>query len=154
MPGGQGFLRIADGAGFAGSHGLVIDVAPEDAAAIPQMLTAFQRLPCRQRCGKVAQVSFLLRLTDLRAHSAADAEGYRCGLTAFLRYRDGVAGRHLNNDGLGLTTTVTGSHDWRLVAFRSPIPEQAGGLAFSLGLRGPASGRMQIDEVEIAYLDP
>ena len=52
-------------------------------------------------------MSFLLKLSDLRAETAIDAEGYRCGLTAFLHYRDGVAGAHLNNDGLGLASAYS-----------------------------------------------
>lgn len=154
LRGGPPALRLAEGAGFAGSRGVDITVAPADSAALPPLLTVHQTLPCRQHSGKTVQLSFLLRLTDLRAATATTAEGYHCGFTAQLHYRDGLAGQHLDNDGLGLTSAVLGSQDWTLVTCLSPIPDRATEITLSLGTRGPVSGRVQIDAVDLRYLDP
>jgi hypothetical protein len=147
-------LRLADGAGWAGSRGVDITVAPADAASLPARLAVYQRLPCRPRSGRIAQVSFLLRLADLRSARERAPDGYRCGFSAYLHFRDVAAGVELNNEGLGLGSAVLGSQEWTLMGFRCTIPDQASELTLSLGLRGPVSGRVQIDAVDIAFLEP
>ncbi|MCK6488712.1 MAG: beta-galactosidase [Planctomycetes bacterium] len=147
-------LRIADGAGWGGSRGVDITMAPAESASLPARLAVYQRLPCRPRSGRIAQVSFLLRLTDLRCALERTPDGYRCGFSAYLHFRDGAAGVELNNEGLGLGSAVLGSQEWTLMGFRCPIPDQASELTLSLGTRGPVSGRVQIDAVDIAFLEP
>lgn len=147
-------LRLADGAGWAGSRGVDITVAPDAAASLPARLAVYQRLPCRPRCGRTAQVTFLLRLSDLRCALERAPDGYRCGFSAYLHFRDRASGAELNNEGIGLGSAVLGSQEWTLMGFRCPIPDQASELTLSLGTRGPVSGRVQIDLVDIAYGDP
>lgn len=154
VQGGHPALRIADGMGFAGTRGVDIAVTPEVAASLPGRLAVFQRLPCQARSGKLAEVRFLLRTTDLRALEERLPSGYRCGFAAYLHFYDGEAKRHLNNEGLGLSKAILGTQEWTLMGFRTPIPDAATELTLSLGTMGRVSGRIQIDDVDIRYIDP